>query len=126
MAAALQVVFVLLARTKSFDCLAGDALIKDSTATCVHRAHEWAISTIKTTTEVGGDYARTTMRKAALKFLLLIITIDQMGNTSNLLNWLSPGELGSAFTVLRCTANVDVDAEVRTLAAHILGTMRVS
>lgn len=126
MAAALQVVFVLLARTKSFDCLAGGARTKNSIATSVHRAHEWAILSIKTKTEVGGEYARTTMRKGALKLLLAIITIDQMGATSNLLNWLSPGELGGTFTLLRGTANVDVDAEVRTLAAHILGTMRSS
>lgn len=124
MAASLQVVFVLLTRTKSFDCLAGGN--RDSTAACVRRAHEWAITSIKTKTEIGGDYARTAMRKAALKLLLAIITIDNMGDGNNLANWLSPGELGGAFTLLRGTANVDADAEVRTLAAHILSTMRVS
>jgi hypothetical protein len=126
MAASLQVVFVLLTRTKSFDCLAGRGT-KDSTAASVRRAHEWAITSIKTKTEIGGDYARTTMRKAALKLLLAIISIDQMGDSNNnLAKWLSPGELGGAFTLLCATANVDADPEVRSLAAHILSTMRVS
>jgi hypothetical protein len=124
MAASLHVMFVLLTRTKSFDCLAGGK--KDSTTACVRRVHEWAITSIKTKTQIGGDYARTTMRKAALKLLLAIITIDHMGDNNNLGNWLSPGELGGAFTILHGTANVDADAEVRMLAANILSTMRVS
>jgi hypothetical protein len=78
MAALLQVVFVLLTRTKSLDCLAGGN--RDDNAACVRRAHEWAITSIKTKTEIGGDCARTAMRKAALKLLLAIITIDNKGD----------------------------------------------
>jgi hypothetical protein len=61
MAAALQVIFVLVTRTKSFDCLAGGK----STASSVRKAHRLALVSIKTETNIGGEYARTTMRKAA-------------------------------------------------------------
>jgi len=122
MAAALQVLFVLITRTKSFECLAGGK----TTPTSVHKAHSLAIARINTETKLGGVYARTTMRKAALKLLLALVTIDQVDSSSSLPICLSPGELGEAFTLLNGIANVDTDAEVRMLAAHILSGMRAS
>ena len=119
MAAALQVIFVLITRTKAFDCLAGGKAI----STSVIKAHRLAISSIKSETKVGGDYARTTMRKAALKLLLALVTIDQIEETNSLHSCLSPGELGEAVTLLNGTANMDADAEVRALAGHILSGM---
>lgn len=122
MAAALQILFILVTRTKSFDCLAGGK----TTTTSVRKAHRLAIMSIKTKTNIGGDYARITMRRAALKLLLALVTIDQMDSTGDLAGCLSPGELGETFTLLNGTANVDTDTEVRNLAAHILAGMRAS
>ena len=122
MAAALQVIFILVTRTKSFDCLAGGKV----TPISVRKAHGLAITCCKTETNIGGVYARTTMRKAALKLLLALVTIDQMDEENSISTCLSPGELGEAFTLLNGTANVDADAEVRALATHILRGMRAS
>ena len=122
MAAALQILFILVTRTKSFDCLGGG---KTST-TSVRKAHRLAVTSVKTETSIGGDYARITMRRAGLKLLLALVTIDQMDDGTNLSGCLSPGELGETFTLLNGTANVDTDAEVRNLAAHILTGMRTS
>jgi len=122
MAAAVQVIFILITRTKSFDCLGGGK----TTSTSVLKAHRLAVTCIKTETTVGDMYARTTMRKAALKLLLALVTIDQMRDGDSISSCLSPGELGKTFTLLNGTANVDTDAEVRALAAHILSGMRPS
>ncbi len=122
MAAALQILFILVTRTKSFECFGGG---KTST-TSVRKAHRLAVTSIKTETSIGGDYARITMRRAGLKLLLALVTIDQMDNGTDLSGCLSPGELGETFTLLNGTANVDTDAEVRNLAAHILTGMRTS
>ena len=121
MAAALQVVFVLITRTKSFDCL-GDSRAADGVSSSVRRAHRWAMESIKSRTEMGGDYARRAMRKAALKLMLAITTIDQLSIGGSCL---SPGDQSATFTVLQGVANLDADAEVRTLAAHILSKMGI-
>jgi hypothetical protein len=122
MAAALQVIFVLVTRTKSFDCLAGGK----TTASSVRKAHRLALASIKTETKVGGEYARTTMRKAALKLLLALVSIDQLDGFDSLPASLGPGELGETFTLLNGTANMDTDPEVRALATHILTGMRAT
>lgn len=115
-AAALQVVFILVTRSRTLCGFSdSDSVSKDY----IRRTHRWALNILKFgSTKVSNGLKD--MRLAALKLLLAIVTLDNMdSDTSVLCNSLGPGELGETFTVINGLCNMDTDSEVRVLAAQI-------
>ena len=121
LAAALQVVFLLVTRTKSLNCFGekgGDRK---------RNIYRLALDSLKRDYHGGGAYATRALRVAGLKLLLALVTINQISEDETVLpNCLNPGELGETFSVLHGVANMDADSEVQRLAAHILGLLKTS
>jgi hypothetical protein len=124
LAAALQVVFLLVTRTKCLNCFAEKG---EDRKRNIRQAHRLALDSLKRDSPGGGAYATRALRVAGLKLLLALVTIDQINEDETVLpNCLGPGELGETFSVLHGVANMDADSEVQRLAVHILGSLKNS
>jgi hypothetical protein len=121
-AAALQLIFVSVTRSKSLDCFAGrDGPPKKY----IQQVHRWALEAAKAEPNSFENYANRALRLAALKLMLAIVTIDNINSDGSALpSSMGPGELGETFTVVYGVSNMDPDSEVRELASHILGMLR--
>ena len=121
-AAALQLTFILVTRCKSLKCFAEeDGTSKQN----VRQAHQWALESVKDERALNDNYANRSLRMAALKLLLAIVTVDSMDSDGSVLpSCLGPGELGKTFTVVHGLSNMDPSPDVRKLASHILGVLR--
>jgi hypothetical protein len=118
LAAALQVVFLLVTRTKSLNCFGEKGEDRK------RNIYRLALDSLKRDYHVGGAYATRALRVAGLKLLLALVTIDEINEDETVLpNCLGPGELGETFSVLHGVANMDADSEVQRLAGHILGLL---
>jgi hypothetical protein len=124
LAASLQVVFLLVTRTKCLNCFAEK---DEDRKRNIRRAHRLALDSLKRDYHGGGAYATRALRVSGLKLLLALVTIDQINEDDTVLpNCLGPGELGETFSVLHGVANMDADSEVQRLAVHILGSLKTS
>ena len=125
-AGALQVVFILITRTKLFACLGQN---KENQRVTVRNVHRWALNCIKyqsKNSNDGDDYSRRTLRRAALKLLLALITVDQLSRDDTALpNSLGPSELGETFTMLQSIANLDSDQDMQKMANSLLNSLRM-
>jgi hypothetical protein len=120
MAAALQVAFTLITRTKSFDFWK-----KEERQDKIRKVHLWAVQSVRSVPSNVDNYASGAVRMAGLKLMLAVVTIDQIDGC-RMWACLAPGEIGEAFSVLRGVANLDRDPQVRQLAGQVLGTMSSS
>jgi hypothetical protein len=124
LAAALQVVFLLVTRTKSLNCFAEKG---EDRKRYIGRTHRLALDSLKRDHHGGNAYANRSLRLAGLKLLLALVTIDQINEDETvLLNCLGPGELGETFSALHSVANIDADSEVHRLAGHILRSLKTT
>jgi hypothetical protein len=125
LAAALQVAFVLVTRTKSLDFLVEtkhSGTCKDS----ARRVHRWALECARGDSRHGdGEYANRMLRLSALKLMLAVFSVDQISaNGSDPNKMLGPGDITQTFAVLNSLANMDTDREVQQLAGHLLQAIR--
>jgi len=116
-AAALQMTFVLVTRSKSLDVLENGS--GQTRKDWVRRTHKWSLAAIKGVVTSDSPYAISSMRLAALKLILALVSIDQNVFSENG-GCLSPSEIVETFSVLRGAANVDEEPAMRKLACHIL------
>lgn len=123
-AAAMQVIFTLVTRSKSFDCFGSQ---EGQTKECIRQAHLWALKAVNTNSGSTNNHSNQVRRLAALKLILAIVTIDSIASEGSALpNCLGPGELGQTFTLIAGLSNLDPDPDVRGLASHIVGSLRTS
>ena len=117
MAAALQIVFVLVTRTKQLDHLrtAGGS---STTSQNIVATYRWSLRCIKHASSSNRQGSQ--LRLAAMKLLLALVTIDQIGDCSG---HLGPGELREAVSTISAAANIDSDPDVRSLAGHLVSAL---
>jgi len=116
-AVALQLVFVLITRSRTFDGF-GDKSLR--------AVHRWSLDAVKTKANSGNEHALGVMRSAGLKLMLAIVTIAAQTDNLEMCLALNPGEFGETISVLRGAANLDANIEVRKLAFNILNAMNMS
>mmetsp|Transcript_11979 Transcript_11979/g.18031 ORF Transcript_11979/g.18031 Transcript_11979/m.18031 type:complete len:1275 (+) Transcript_11979:1356-5180(+) len=116
-AVALQLIFVLITRSRTFDGF-GDGSLR--------AAHRWSLDAVKTKANSGNEHALGVMRSAGLKLMLAIVTIAAQTDNLEMCLALNPGEFGETISVLRGAANLDANIEVRKLAFNILSAMNMS
>jgi hypothetical protein len=118
--AALQVIFIVVTRSKTLLCFSHDS---DESKKDVQRAHRWSLAILKShSTGPSGDFKG--MRLAALKLVLAIVTVDHLHSNGTVLpSFLGPGELGETFNVINGLCNMDTDLDVRSLSSHILSRL---
>jgi hypothetical protein len=121
-AAALQVAFIIITRTKSFDCLAGFGSDQSTIPGKVREIHKWSVQSINSKeSNIGEEYAGRTLRAAALKLMLAIVSIDQTSHEHSIIfhKCLGPSELAETFHTLKSTASIDHDPAIRRLAHQL-------
>jgi len=127
-AASLQLTFVVITRTKSFSCLASENLKSEkgnsSLEERVSLVHQWAIDAVCHDGSGCGAFVRVPMRKAGLKVVLAILTIDQISSDNNMEGCLSPSSLGETFSALQRLVTIEADKEVLGLARQVLLRLR--
>jgi len=120
MAAALQLVFVVLTRSKSFDMLA-ETNTKEEIKRGVHLALQWGLQSFKHSVSLdssGLSTAKQTMRKAALKLILSIVS-ELLQSQSDAM--ISNADWKQIVSTLQDSVTTDTeDSEVRMLATHFL------
>ena len=106
---ALQAAFNLITRSKSFNGIEN----------FIRPLHRWALDIVKESIREGEEESQVieAMRSAALKLMLSIITIGAHNIADLSLN---PGDVGETMNVLRGTATMDSNPEVRKLANYII------
>jgi len=120
-ASLMLILFTILTRSRSFDCLESDEECLEDT---VRHTYRYTIKLLnpprtKSLAEVGLA-AVSTMRIAVFKVLLAIINVDQSPASRISLNEiLAPGEIAHMSSVVRGAANVDEDVDVRKIAAQL-------
>ena len=116
-AVALQLVFVLITRSRTFDGFDDGSLSV---------AHRWSLNAVKAKERSGNEYALGIMRSSGLKLMLAIVTIAAQTDNLEMCLSLNPGEFGETISVLRGAANLDANIEVRKLAFNILSAMNMT
>ena len=121
-AAALQVVYTLLARCGSFAWLMScpnTGLDRPTDTDFVCRTLQCALKSFHS--EEGEEPAIYTLRLAALKVILTVIALNQTNESQQgLKEYLKPIEIQQAMSALHGAANVDQNPEVRRLANEII------
>ncbi len=135
-AAALQCIFNSLQRTKSFAPLAQFPSLKEESvkklfdvSIFIIEHHPTDVRRHKSGTY---SYAHTSMRVAALKLLVLIVSISQPSNInftdtgrprrSSVLEYIPPSEMMRALSIIRGLANMDENPDVRKLATQLVSS----
>ena len=122
LAAAMQVIFQLITRTKSLRIFVG-ASKKGGRKESVRQVHRWALNVVRRDTMYpGGEYANRALRLSGLKLVLAIFTVDQAAESDE---FLGPSVIAETCTVLSSVANMDADSQVRELAAGLLRAAQV-
>jgi len=116
---ALQVVFILIVRTKSLECVE----MIGTPAKTVHLIFHWALNSIEHPPHDQGTRAVTLVKTAGLKLLVAIITIDQ--TRSGGVGHLDSMQVMKSLAVLKTVAASDYEPEVQQLAAQMLSTLKV-
>jgi hypothetical protein len=115
-AAVLQCLFTMLTRTKSFRPLQNNGADVNTT---LYQIFQLSVQSIKAKTIIADNkYAKTALRIAAMKLLLVIVNIDQSAPMYNN-KFLAPGDIAQALSIIRGAANVDEDSDVRQLASYL-------
>jgi hypothetical protein len=118
--AALQVIFIVVTRSKTLSCFSHDS---DESKKDVQRAHRWSLAILKSHSTGPSDDFKG-MRLAALKLVLAIVTVDSLHSNGTVMpGSLGPGELGETFNVINGLCNMDTDLDVKSLSSHILGRL---
>ena len=116
---ALQIVFVLIVRTKSLECVSGEV---SGWPMVVPRIYKWALRSIEYPPQTHGALAMTLVKTAGLKLLVAILLIDQ--TRSNGVRVLGSMELTQVVDVLRAAAMSVDEPEVQHLAAQVMQTLK--
>lgn len=144
-AAAMQCIFNALQRSKSFACLYQANCIKNSETPGMaeqHVRHLFEVAShviehqLQTSPSNNDAYDQASMRVAALKLLVVIVSIDADSdkssctetctgtvNTNRVCGFIPPSDLVRVLTIIRGLANMDESSDVRKLAAHFLSFM---
>lgn len=117
---ALQVVFVLLVRTKSLECVAGDM---SGWPVVVSRVYKWALRSMEDPPQSHGALAMTLVKVAGLKLLVAICLIDQ--TRSDGVRVLGSMEVTQVVDVLRAAALSVDEPEVQHLAAQMMQSLKL-
>ena len=127
LAAALQVLFLLITRTKSLSFSIGSTCAGERKET-VRQIYRWTLGVVRRDTRYpGGEYANQALRLAGLKLLLAIFTVDQTNaaDESEIEECLGPADVSETCTVLNSLANMNTDNEVQEVAAGLLRAFQV-
>ena len=123
LAAFMQCLFILLTRSKSFNFL--QQRTKTNLESNLRNLFQLCVEAVKFNGHQPfsfDKYSVSTMRIAAMKLLLGIITMDQTSSSSSSstkFGFLAPGDISRAVSIIRGAANVDEDPNVRKLAIHL-------
>lgn len=125
LAAMMQCIFVLLTRSKSSTCLQTNEKSLESN---LRDLFQLSVEAIKFNNENKSfdNYSISTMRVAAMKLLMGIISVHQTSTSSSSsakFGFLAPGDIARATSIIRGTANVDKDPIVRKLAEHLVSVL---
>lgn len=124
LAAALQVIYTVLARCGSFDWISrnsnsGSITMSETNFIC--RTLQCALTLFHTSG--GNETSIAALRLAALKVILTVLALHQskeFERVEDLKRYLSPAEIQKALSAMHGAANVDQNLEVRRLANQIL------
>ena len=108
---------MLVTRTKQLDHLrtVGGS---STTSRSIVETYKWSLRCIKHTSSSNRQSSQ--LKLAAMKLLLALVTIDQIGDFSG---HLGPGELREAVSTISAAANIDSDPDVRSLAGHLVSAL---
>ena len=127
LAAALQVMFLLITRTKSLNFSIGPTCAGARKET-IRELYRWTLGVVRRDTRYpGGEYANRALRLSGLKLLLAIFTVDQtkVVDESEIEECLGPADVSETCTVLNSVANMNTDSEVQEVAAGLLRAFQV-
>lgn len=121
-AAMMQFLFTLFMRSNSFSSIEHSTISSQNLLNEIFQLCTHAIQ-YDDDHNSSESYAVRSMRTAALKLLLIIVTIDQGSSACNK-RYFAPGDLSRAMSIVRGSGNVDKDPEFRKLASYLSTVLR--
>ena len=129
-ASAMQCVFNCLQRTKTFSSLQTSPV---SLGDSVRRLFQASARAIEHKAEQSNIYEQSSMRVAALKLLVVIVSINQSvmsmdasDSLHEVCGYIPPSDLIRVLSILRGVANMDENPDVRKVATHLLSFIEIN